>query len=237
MADEQDAEVVRVAELFSSIARLLSTHADLRTTLDRIVRMAAENLDACEFAGLSIVNGRKISSPAATDPVPTILDAIQQEVDEGPCLDAIRQHEVFRTGDLAAETRWPRFAARANAETGIRSVLALRLFVEEDTLGALNLYSSVNDAFDDTDVALGSVFAAHAGIALSSAQREHDLERKAQTRDVIGRAKGILTAQSHVSDEQAFDLLRRASQRLNIKLVDVAEQIVAGSEPGQPEAS
>ncbi len=101
----------------------------------------------------------------------------------------------------------------------------MRLFIEEDTLGALNLYSTEEDAFDDTDVSLASVFAVHAAVAMSSAKREHDLEAKADTRDLIGRAKGILMAREHVTDERAFDLLRQASQRLNVKVVDIADEV------------
>ena len=73
------------------------------------------------------------------------------------CLDAIKDHEVFQTGDLAGEERWPSFATRAHEETGICSIVSIRLFVEEDTMGALNLYATRLDAFDETDVAFASV--------------------------------------------------------------------------------
>ncbi len=99
-------------------------------------------------------------------------------------------------------------------------------------MGALNLYSTSPDAFDEADVALASVFAAHAAVAMSAARREENLERKADSRDLIGRAKGILMARSNLDDEQAFQLLRRASQRLNVKLIKVAEQVVEGTSPG-----
>lgn len=213
--------------MFGEVARLLAAHEDLQATLATIVALAAERLDACEFAGISRIERRQITSPASSDEVPRIVDRIQAEVDEGPCLDAIRDHQMFQTGDLAAEERWPRFAHRAHAETGIRSVLSIRLFLEGETMGALNLYSTQLDAFDETDVALATVFAAHAAVAMSASRREDDLERKADTRDLIGRAKGILMARSNVDDDTAFDMLRQASQRQNLKLTTVAERIVA----------
>ncbi len=224
MASED--EVVRVAETFGEVARSLAAHDDPEAILTRIVHLAVQHLEACEFAGFSMVEGRRITSPASSGEVPRIVDAIQAEVDEGPCLDAIRDHAVFQTGDLAHERRWTKFAARAHEETGVRSILSMRLFIEADTMGSLNLYSTKPDAFDDNDVALASVFAAHAAVAMSSAKREENLERKADTRDLIGRAKGILMARSHIDDDQAFELLRRASQRLNVKLVAVAEKVV-----------
>jgi GAF domain-containing protein len=222
-------EVTEVAEMFAEIARSLVAD-DVASTLHRIVTLAVEHLDHCEYAGITVVEGGKITSPASSNGIPRIIDAIQAEVGEGPCVDAVREHAVFQTGHLAEEQRWPAFANRAS-KTGVQSILSVRLFRDETTFGSLNLYSTAPDAFDDTDVALGSVFAAHAGVALASARHEHDLERKAATRDIIGQAKGILRARSGVSDEEAFQQLRRASQRLNVKLVDVAEQVAHESTP------
>ena len=111
-------------------------------------------------------------------------------------------------------------------ETGIQSILAVRLFIMEDTLGALNLYATASDAFDETDVALASVFAGPRGRGdVGRRSGAETLEKKAANRDLIGRAKGILMAREHVTDDQAFDMLRRASQRLNVKLTTVAEKI------------
>lgn len=229
-----------MAELFGGVARLLAGHENVQVTLDTIVTLAVEYLDSCDFAGISRIEGRKISSPASSNEVPRIVDRIQAEVNEGPCLDAIKEHQVFLTGDLAAEKRWPRFATRANAETGISSILSIRLFVEEDTMGSLNLYATEHDAFDDTDIAFATVFAAHAAVAMAATRREENLERKAETRDLIGQAKGILMARGGIDDAEAFDLLRRASQRQNVKLVAVAEQVVHPAQqvvdPGRPAA-
>ena len=186
------------------------------STLTKIVHLAVEHLEGCDFAGISLVEGRRITSPASSNDLPGIVDSIQSEVGEGPCLDAIKEHEVFQTGDLAAEERWPTFAPGAHEETGVRSILSLRLFVEEDTMGALNLYSTSQDAFDETDVALASVFAAHAAVAMSAARREENLDRKADSRDLIGQAKGILMARSNLDDEQA----------------KVAEQVIDGTSAG-----
>jgi transcriptional regulator with GAF, ATPase, and Fis domain len=238
-------EVVQVAETFATVARTLAEgHDDLQAALHKIVHLAVENLDACEFAGISLVEKDKITSPASSNDIPKMVDQIQTETGEGPCIDAIKEHEVFQTGELKKEKRWPNFSSRAHEETGISSILSVRLFVEEDTMGALNLYSTVPDAFDDSDVALASVFAVHAAVAMSAARREDTLEQKAETRDVIGRAKGILMARSGVTDDEAFEMLKSASQRMNVKLRDIAKNIAeppqtadrspAAGIPGQP---
>ncbi len=226
MGNDRDDEVIRVAELFGGVARALADHADVHTTLDRIVHLAVENLDACEHASISRVQGRRIETRASTGGAARAIEAIQTELQEGPCLDAIRDRELFRTGDLLGEQRWPAFSTRAHEETGVRSIVGIRLFVAGDTIGALNLYSTHADAFDDTDVALATVFAAHASVAMGAAEREEHLEHKAATRDLIGQAKGILMAHSHIDDGAAFDLLKRASQRANIKLTAVAQDVI-----------
>lgn len=224
----QPEDVVRVAETFGEVARLLSAHDDVQGTLQKIVDLAVEHLEACEHAGISFVQGRNITSPAASGDIPLIVDRIQSETGEGPCIDAIKEHEVFETEDLSNESRWPNFSKRAYDETGIVSIISLRLFIEEDTMGALNLYATTRDAFDETDIALGSVFAVHASVATEAARREEDLESKARSRDVIGQAKGILMARSDVDEDRAFEMLKLASQRLNVKLRLVAERITEG---------
>lgn len=159
----------------------------------------------------------------------TADNRIQYEVDQGPCLDAIRHLEVFECGRLDREERWPAFSKRACAETGVTSMVAFRLFVDEDTMGALNLYSKAADAFDDESREIGAVFAAHAAVALASARKEEQLEAALSSRDVIGQAKGLLMAREDITSEEAFAVLRKASQRLNVKLRDIADGVVTGN--------
>jgi transcriptional regulator with GAF, ATPase, and Fis domain len=221
---------VELAETFGTIARTLLAARDVQETLDTIVRLAVRTIDGCDLAGITLIEGRSVRTAAGTGNLPALVDAIQYETGEGPCLDAIREHEVFGSGDLDRDARWPRFASRAHAETGVTSMLGFRLFVEEETMGALNLYSMEPDAFDDEALAIGSVFAAHAGVALSSAREEANLKAALASRDLIGQAKGILMSRGHVSAERAFEELRVASQHLNRKLRDVASDVASTGE-------
>ncbi|MDQ3642313.1 MAG: GAF and ANTAR domain-containing protein [Actinomycetota bacterium] len=235
MSPHASDDVVEVAETFATVARTLAEHRDdVQAGLERIVRLAVDTLDACEFAGISQVEKRTITSPASSNDIPKKVDEIQSETGEGPCIDAIKEHEVFQTGDLRNERRWPQFSTRAHEETGINSILSIRLFMEEDTMGSLNMYSTARDAFDDSDVALGTVFAVHASVAMSASRQQETLEQKAETRDVIGQAKGILMARSGASDDEAFAMLKAASQRMNVKLRDIAQQIVEQKPPPEP---
>ena len=238
MADDR-AHDVELAEVFADVARALGEEHDVEHTLDRICILAVKTIDGCEAAGISIASGSQITSLSTSDPLPRILDDIQSETQEGPCVDAIKEHEVFLTGSLSRETRWPEFSSRAHGQTGVQSILSLRLFVSGDTMGALNLYSTEEEAFDDQDIAMGSVFAAHAAVALGHALREAQLEDKAATRDLIGMAKGIIMARQQVSDDEAFAILRRASQRMNVKIRELADRVVhppPDEQPGHPSA-
>jgi transcriptional regulator with GAF, ATPase, and Fis domain len=223
MADDAD---VALAKEFGEIARILIAEADPHATLQRIVSLAVKTIDGCEHAGISVIEGRKVTSPASSDEVPAIVDRIQSETGEGPCLDAIREHEVFQTGRLSAEERWPGFTSRAIAESRIESILSIRLFVAEGTMGALNLYSTRADAFDERDVAVATVFAAHAAVAWSTSQTIENLKAGMVTRQLIGQAVGLLMVRQSMSESDALEALRRASQRLNVKLRQVAESIV-----------
>ncbi len=174
-----------------------------------------ETIDACHHAGVTLIEAGKFKTPASSDEVPPKVDFIQYETGEGPCLEAIREREIFETSDLTKEHRWPNFAARANEETGVVSMLSFRLFVEGDTMGALHMYSKQQAAFADSDRAVGAVFAAHAGVALSTAIERHQLTEALKSRDVIGQAKGILMERENVTADEAYEILRRSSQNVN----------------------
>jgi GAF domain-containing protein len=226
-----DDPALATAQTFAAVGRDLLAADGVEETLDVLVHLAPATISGCDHASVSLVTGRKVRTAASTGPIPRRVDAIQIETGEGPCLDAIRQHEVFVSDDLAAERRWPNFATRA-AATGVRSMLGVRLFADQDTMGALNLYSDSAAAFDEMAEAFAVVLAAHASIALSAARVEENLGHAVQGRDIIGQAKGILVERRRVTPNQAFELLRAASQHRNVKLARVASDLVeSGVDP------
>lgn len=228
-ADGQRSDL-EMARTFGDVARALVAEDTLQDTLDRIVQLAVDTIVGCDFAAVSLMERRKIHTAASTGDVPERVDAIQYEVDEGPCLDAIKDHEVVQVDDLSKEQRWPRFSPRTVGETKIMSMLSFRLFSEEDTMGALNLYSFDADAFEDDATDVGSVFAAHAAVAMVGARQQEQLENALKSRDVIGQAKGIIMGRDGVTDDEAFDRLKRASQRVNLKLTEVADRVARTGE-------
>lgn len=228
-----------LAEVFADIARQLQAQSSPEKTQERVTQAAVATIDGCDHAAISIIRRRgRFETVAATDDVPVEVDAIQYDTGEGPCLDAMSEHETYLIDDLAADERWPAFSRRAVEETGVRSMLSFRLFVQGDTIGALNLYSRHRAAFDEHSCAIGTVLAAHAAIALSAAQeyeRAGQLEDALQSNREIGMAIGVLMGRGGVSQEQAFTLLRGASQHLHRKLREVAVEVVdTGQLPGRP---
>lgn len=228
------ADVVQddLSERLAAIARLLDT-GSVHETLQLIVDVAVATVPGCEHAGISLVHRRKISTPAASDAVALRVDAVQSEVGEGPCLDAILEHLTFKSDDLATESRWPQFSARAHAETGVSSILGLRLFARGHTMGALNLMASQPAAFGDDAITTAALFAALAAVALNAAQTEESLQLAVKSRDVIGQAIGILMERHRITDKEAFNRLSKVSQNLNVRVKDIADQIVlTGDYPG-----
>lgn len=218
-----------LTERLATIARLLDTGSGPET-LQLIVDLAVATVPGCEHAGISFVHRRKISTPAASDAVALRVDAVQFEAGQGPCLDAIQEDRIFKTDDLSTETRWPLFAGRAHAETGVRSMLGLRLFARGRTMGALNLMSAQPRAFDDDSLSTAALFAALAAVALNAAQTEETLQLALKSRDIIGQAMGILMERHGITDKEAFNRLSMASQSLNVRLKDVADQVVLTGE-------
>jgi GAF domain-containing protein len=230
---------------FSGTARILFAAGSATDTLAQVVALAVATIEGCDFAGLFLLENDVVTSPVHTDPIVDEIDALQHETGEGPCLDAISQRQIFYADDAADDPRWPRFGPQASA-AGIRSVLALPLTTNA-SLGALNLYARYPAAFGVVDRAKGVILASLAGLAVSAAHSHEDEERRADhlnaalgTREVIGQAQGILMERERISAAQAFDVLRRASQHLNRKLRDVAQDFVdTGQRPetGQPRPS
>ena len=144
MAEERDFD-----ERLAAIARKLVNEPDMEDTLQRIVELAAAHLDGEVYASVSLVQQRReVQTPASSDERATRADQLQYELGEGPCLDAIWAQDTFQIDDMTTEQRYPDWARRVVEQTGIRSSLSLQLFTNEDSLGALNLYSPQPEAFD-----------------------------------------------------------------------------------------
>lgn len=215
-----------LATTFSELARSLEHQDGPHMTLVEIVLAAVEMIPGCDEGSISVVLDKKsVTSDAASGDLPLVVDAIQTEVGEGPCLDAVRLRTTVLASDMASETRWPLFAPRA-AEAGAASMLSFHLFVESENLGALNLFARTSGAFTEDSEHIGLLFAAHAAIAYAGAQKLARVQGRGAARVAIGQAQGILIERHKVTSDAAFAMLVRASQARNKKLEAIAEQLV-----------
>jgi GAF domain-containing protein len=223
-----------VAKHLADIARVLFSPGTVEETLGRVVTLAVAAIDGCDEASLC----KSAAGAVRASPLVLELEQLQDSLGEGPCVDTMRGQDSIYVADLMGDATWPSFSPAA-VSAGVRSALAYRLFAGGQTLGALQLYASLPGAFNATDRAQGLLFAAHAGMALEVARsqafehaRAEDLQRAMASREIIGQAQGILMERERITADQAFDLLRQASQHLNVKLRDVAQALVdTGSAP------
>lgn len=218
----------------SEVALALFAPGTLEDTLQQIVSLAVATVEGCDHAGILLVEKDEVFTRVYSDPIVVALDEFQRETNEGPCLDAVFRGGKTYAEDLMDDPRWPRFGRRASA-AGIRSALAFRL--SDRGSSALNLYADLPMAFGATDRATGLIFATLAGIALGSAEerkqeeiRTANLHQALDTRELIGQAQGILMERERISADRAFGVLRRASQNLNVKLREVAWNLVETGE-------
>jgi len=212
----------------AAMARDLLAQESVAATLERITVAATELVEGCDAAGVLILHGKKVETLAPTSQLVVDSDQLQERLGSGPCFDAARTSEksrVFRIADVTCEpSAWPSYAARAKA-LGVGSMMGFLLFTEDEELGALNLYSRRPGAFTEASEMAGWLLASHAAVAFSSARTHAQLERAIATRHVIGEAMGILMGSHRLTEEQAFDVLRRYSQENNIKLREVADRV------------
>jgi transcriptional regulator with GAF, ATPase, and Fis domain len=231
MADERQPE--ELATALADMARKLLSQDSVDETLNQIVLYARDIVDGCEHAGILVVNKGAVHTLAASDDLARDSDRAQDELKEGPCFDAARRgQEVYRIPDMAEDAgRWPRYGRYAR-EHGIHSVLSFQLFTDEETLGALNIYSSRPHALTDRSEQVGWLLASHAAVALASARSDAHLHGAISSRQDIGIAMGILMERHKLSPDEAFAILSRASQQTNTKLRDVARRVAeTGEEP------
>jgi GAF domain-containing protein len=215
-----------------SLSRLLLSEETLEATHGRVASLACRTLPPCDLASVTMVNDGRPSTPVQTDPLAADLDSVQYRSRRGPCLEAYQVGKIVREKISDKTDRWPEFSTVAK-KVGVQSVLAVPLVANGQPLGALNLYSKSAVGYDDSVEETAHLFSEQAAVACANAEvywrtytlTEH-LREALESRDMIGQAKGILMARRNLTPDAAFEALRKASQHRNIKLRDIAEQVV-----------
>lgn len=226
-------DVVQLSQEFAAVGKELHGPGDNNAALQRMVQLAVKHIEPCTGASITVVRRGAGSSLATSDPVAAMADDLQYELNEGPCLRAAEREANYLLIDVAEDQRWPRFSAALRERTPYRCVLSYQMIAGDSA--ALNLYAELPAAYETDDIDLATVIAAHASslIALSESEdRVAHLETALESNREIGAAIGVLMALHKVTQEQAFGMLRSASQRMHRKLREVASDVVeAGTLP------
>jgi GAF domain-containing protein len=225
-----------LAAVFARMSGLLLSTETVNTALELITALAEEAVRGTDGAGVTLLDehGDRVTA-AATDPVVSHADALQYELDEGPCLTAWERRTTVRVDDLTRDDRWPRWSAAA-ADTGMRSVLSAPLVAGDEGLGALKVYSRRAGAYDDHDEHLATMFAAHAAVLLANVRSYRDATRVSdelrdsmRARDVVNIAKGVLMAREAVDEQTALLVLGGMAREQGRPLHEVADRLAAST--------
>ncbi|HVV14568.1 GAF and ANTAR domain-containing protein [Amycolatopsis sp.] len=224
-------------EQFESLTRTLLGAPSVAAALERIVNAATVVVPGADLVSITLRTGAgEFRTPVETDELAAELDQVQYRSGRGPCLDAARPEGpgYVVSDDLGIEQRWPELASAAYSH-GYGSIIATELVQAKGTeqpSGALNIYSHKTRGLTDTDRHAALLLATHASLALAHANttefaelKQAQLRQAIDSRDIIGQAKGILMNRQGISADVAFDLLRRTSQDLNVKLVELARTL------------
>jgi len=226
--------------MLRELNRVVLVDRTLDDVLADVTRIAAAGIPGAEATSITLLRNDKAFTAAYHGEMALAADELQYEKGHGPCMDAGRGGVLLRIDDMKTETRWPDYVARVQAETGVRSSLSVPLPYQGNSIGALNNYSTQPAAFaSPASIQAGLEVAEVVAVAVANADAHWQLGEQARnmriamdSRAVIEQAKGVLMAQRKVDAEQAFEILREASQRYNRKLREIAQGIVDGTQAG-----
>jgi GAF domain-containing protein len=222
-----------VEQLLRDLSRVPFAGRDLRAILGDITTIATREIPGAESTSITLIRGDEPFTAAHDGEMALAADEMQYERGYGPCLDAGRGGVPLRVDDMRSESRWPDYAARVQ-EVGVLSSLSVPLPYQNASIGALNIYSTRVCAFTG-DASMSAALSVTESIAVVVAnadahaqlgEQARNMRLAMESRAVIEQAKGVLMAQRHVGAEEAFEMLREASQRYNRKLRDIASGIV-----------
>jgi hypothetical protein len=238
MADESnsDAEVslpggekADPATVFAALAEIIYQGSDANEMYTAICVAATLIVPGCDHASVLVRQKDRYATVGASDRVAYNIDELERRAGDGPCIDAIEEETPQIETDLTTPTQWPQLAAILVKETPVRGAMGFRLLVDKRKGAALNLFSRTPNLFDAASAGRAAVLASFTSVAINAIAKGEDaatLRRGLLSNREIGKALGMLMLLNKSSEEEAFELLRRHSQTLNIKLADVAREII-----------
>lgn len=215
--------------VFAALAEIIYQGSDTSQMYAAICVAATLVVRGCDHASLLVRDGDHYVTVGASDQLAQQIDDLERRSGDGPCIDAIEEETPQIDPDLTTPSLWPKLAKVLVAETPVRGAMGFRLLVDKRKGAALNLFSDTPNVFDAEAAGRAAVLAAFASVAINAVAKGEDatsLRRGLLSNREIGKAVGMLMLLHDMTEEQAFDLLRRHSQALNVKLADVAREVI-----------
>jgi GAF domain-containing protein len=236
-----DRQPMDPTDAFAELGRIKLSETDIDGVLNKIAGLAKRTIPGTDEVSVTLVRGKGAYTAAYTGEIAVALDEAQYRKGYGPCLDASASGASLSLPEMATESRWPDWAARAR-EAGVNSSLSIGLPIHETVSGALNIYALKPDTFDDDAIILAQTFAGYAAVALANAHlydvtatlAQH-MQAAMESRAVIEQAKGIIMGERRCTADEAFRIMSKLSQDSNRKLRDVAAALVTrAQQPPRP---
>ncbi|AFC49954.1 GAF and ANTAR domain-containing protein [Mycobacterium intracellulare] len=215
--------------VFAALAEIIYRGSDANEMYAAICVAATLAIRGCDHASLMVRENDRYVTVGASDRLAQHVDELERRAGDGPCIDAIEEETPQIDPDLTTPSLWPKLAAVLVAETPVRGAMGFRLLVDKRKGAALNLFSDTPNMFDAESAGRAAVLAAFASVAINAVAKGEDaasLRRGLLSNREIGKAVGMLMLLHDMSEDDAFDLLRRHSQALNIKLAEVARAVI-----------
>jgi hypothetical protein len=238
MADESNVDVngstpggdkADPATVFAALAEIIYQGSDANQMYAAICVAATLAIRGCDHASLLVRDNDRYITVGASDRLAQKVDELERRAGDGPCIDAIEEETPQIDADLTTPSLWPKLASVLVAETPVRGAMGFRLLVDKRKGAALNLFSDTPNLFDAESAGRAAVLASFASVAINAVAKGEDaasLRRGLLSNREIGKAVGILMMLHELTEDEAFELLRRHSQALNIKLAEVARAVI-----------
>lgn len=223
-------------DAFERLHDLITGAEDLKGFLDGVAGFAAEKMSRVRGTQIECavtLRRRKHSTTiAGSSEKAVMLDQIEQRMGEGPCVEALEVGHPVILSDAHNEKRWPNYCKVLSTE-GYRSAVGIPLNLGPDSDGVLDFFAAPANEFAPDTLGDAHVYADMAArtlrlaIRISAAEQLADnLKAALESRTVIDLACGMIMAQNNCPQDEAIEILKKASSGRNEKLRVIAEEIV-----------
>lgn len=233
MTEQKRIDEELLTKVLSEFAHTLAFRFDVSEVLYRLVEHVIDILRV-DGAGVSVVDEDGSLRPVTTpNELTRELEAREEEHQQGPCVDAFRKGEEVVVARLADQAeQWPDWSEKAS-ELGVHAVLGIPLSTNNQSLGAMNIYSLAERDWQPSEVRVARVLCDMASSYLVNASELNQARRTAEqlqealdSRIIIEQAKGIIANEQRISVDGAFQLLREHSRRQGVSVRAVSHAVV-----------